>query len=101
MGQTPSQQKSRALRDATLNEKPSNITEIVLSDGVVAKCIIAKGKHVIKAQRLMDGDAEKMFPALISVCTSVNDKMVTMEELEEMSAGDYMKLMEHFSTVFQ
>jgi hypothetical protein len=101
MGQTPAAQKSQALKDATLKEKPSNITEFKLSTGSIAKCVTAKGKHVMKAQRLMDGDAEKMLPALISVCTSIDDKMVTIEELEEMEAGDFMTLMGHFSTAFQ
>lgn len=80
---------------------PSGNTEINLSDGRVATCITAKGKHVIKAQRLMDGDPGKMLPALIATCTSINDKMVTLEELEEMPAGDFMALMGHFGTAFQ
>lgn len=101
MGQTPASQKNKALKDATLNAKPSNITEFTLSNGDVAKCAVAKGKHVMKAQRLMDGDAEKMLPALISVCTSINDKMITMEELEEMEAKDFMTLMGHFGPAFQ
>lgn len=98
---TPKQQKTQALKDAILKEKKSGITEFTLSDGSVAKCIDAKGKHVMKAQRLMDGDPEKMLPALISVCSTINDRVPTLEELEEMPASDFMTLMGHFSTAFQ
>lgn len=101
MAQTPESQKSKALKDATLNAKPSNITEITLSDGSIAKCINPKGKHVLKAQRLMDGNADNMLPALISVCTSINDRMITIEELNEIEAKDFITLMTHFSPAFQ
>lgn len=98
---TPKEQKNAATKDAVLNEKPSNITEFELSDGKTARCINAKGKHVMKAQRLMGGDAEKMLPSLISVCTEIDGKMITLEELEEMPAGDFMTLMGHFAPAFQ
>lgn len=101
----PANLKKEALKAADslakkLPQKTEN-TEIILSDGRVAICINAKGKHVMKAQRLMDGDPEKMLPALIATCTSINDRIVTIEELAEMPASDFMALMGHFGTAFQ
>lgn len=91
---TPDEQKSAAT-------KQSDVTEITLSDSRIAVCRPAKGKDVMKAQRLMDGNAELMLPALISVCTTIDKQMLTIEEQEEMPAGDFMKIMGHFGTAFQ
>jgi len=99
---TVKEQRNAAGKDQVLNEKPSNIDEVELSNGVIAKCIRPKGKHVVEAQRLMDADPSKMMAALISVCTSVNDKKLTIEGvLNDMDAGDFFKLMAHFGPVFQ
>lgn len=94
MAQTPNEAKNKAV-------KQDGATEITLSNGKTAVCRPAKGKDVMKAQRLMDGDAEKMLPALISVCTTIDGQMLTIEEQEEMPAGDFMKVMGHFGTAFQ
>lgn len=98
----PTTPKKEAIKAANaVAAKSPNEAEIILSDGRVAKCLTAKGKHVMDAQRLMDGNAEKMLPALISVCTRINDRMLTIEELMEMPASDYMKLLGHYGVAFQ
>jgi len=56
---TPKAQQNAATKDPVLKEKPSNITEITLEDGRIAKCTRAKGYHVMSAQRLMGDAPEK------------------------------------------
>lgn len=98
---TPKAAENAAKKDPVLNEKQSNISEVKLSEGRIANCIKAKGKHVIEAQRLMDGKAELMMPALICVCTAIDGKKLLIEDFMEMPAEDCMTLMGHFGTAFQ
>jgi len=41
-----------------------------------------------------------MIPALISVCTSIDGRQPTMEEVLNYDAGDYLTLMGHYSKAF-
>lgn len=93
MAQTPNEQKNSAIK--------SKFDEVALSNGRIAKCEKPKGKHVMKAQRLMDGDPNLMMPALISVCMTIDGKQPAMEDLMEYDASDYFALMTHFGSAFQ
>lgn len=93
---SPDEQKNKATKDPVLNAKASNIVDVKLSNDVIAKCLIPKGKHVINVQGKLDGQAENMMPLLMCECTAINGKPLHIEDLKEMSAGDYLRLAEHF-----
>jgi len=71
---------------------------IYLMGGKVAHIKPFKGKHVMQAQRLIDGDSEKMVFALISMLTTIDDQPIVMEDMEEMPGADVFKLMAEFGT---
>lgn len=75
---------------------PEKTKKVTLPSGLVAECIAAKGKHVVKAQRLMDGNPDLMLTALISVCTRFEGKQLPMEEILEMDYLDYMVILGEF-----
>lgn len=77
--------------------KYTKVLELDLSgDGKKATkigIIDARGKHVIQAQRYMDGDEAKWFPALMHVVCRVDDAQQPIEFYEEMRMGPFMQLM--------
>ena len=97
--QTPDSKKRKSIQTAGAKEILP-VENITLPSGAVATCIRAKGKHVMEAQRLMDGDPEKMVPALMSICTTFEGKRLPMEDYFEMEARDFMALMGHYSPAF-
>lgn len=78
----------------------SSIRKTILSDGTEVTCYPAKGKHVRQAQRLMDGDETLMIPALISTCADFGGKKLTVEELDELPAKDFLTLMGEYTGSF-
>lgn len=55
--------------------------------------INAKGRHVIKAQNIMDGDSSKWFPALMHVVCRVDDQPQPLEYYEDLPMKGFMALM--------
>lgn len=100
MSQTPSESKNKASKDLELKAKQSQIKEIELPSGMKVKIIKAKGKHVVEAQRLMDGNSDLMLSALISVCTSIEGRKPTIEEVLEFDYMDYLFLLGEFQGGF-
>lgn len=99
---TPEEQKKAADRSSNvLGVKSAQLKTVDLPSGKQAHYVDAKGKHVREAQRLMDGDPDKMMFALISVCTAIDGRRLAIEDLDEMSAGDCMALMGVFGSAFQ
>jgi len=85
------------------NEKantPAKTKTVNLPSGKVAECITAKGKHVVEAQRLMNGDPDLMLTALITVCSTFEGKRLTIEEVLELDYLDYMSLLGEFQGGF-
>jgi hypothetical protein len=72
--------------------------EITLPSGKVATIGEFKGKHVMQAQRIADGDQGKMLFAMIALVVTIDGKGIVMEEMEEMEGRDCLKLMAEFST---
>lgn len=88
--QSPKGQEKKSIAE-------SQIPKVELSDGTIVTCHPAKGKHVRSAQRLMDGDETKMIPALIAICADFGGKKITIEELDEYPAKDFLKLMGEYA----
>lgn len=80
----------------TENTNTPMTREIVLKSGKVAVIQEFKGKHVMEAQRIADGESEKVMFALISLLTTIDGQPVLMEDLEEMPGSDVMTLMKEF-----
>lgn len=90
--------KPRTPSAAEKANTPLKAKEIELPSGAIATCIEAKGKHVVEAQRLMDQNPDLMMTALITVCSTINGKRPTMEEVLEMPYLDYMMLIGEFQS---
>ncbi len=65
--------------------------EIELSCGL-ARIMRFKGKHIRQATRDAEGDSGKMMFALIAATTTINDKSIIPEDLDEMDGEDVLKL---------
>lgn len=100
MAKTPKEAENQSKKDTVLNSKKTQIKEIQLPSGMKAKIIKAKGKHVVEAQRLMEGNPDLMLSALISVCTSIDGKKPTIEEVLDFDYMDYLALLGEFQGVF-
>lgn len=82
-------------------KKASNAPVIIdLPSGAKATKVDFKGKHVREAQRLADGDQSKALFAIIAVATLINDKRITIEEIDEMDGRDVIHLMAEYQGVF-
>ncbi len=94
---TPAASENASDKNTTpLNAKPSQLKTIELPSGIKATVMPAKGKHVVEAQRLMDGNPDLMLTALITVCTLIDNRKPTIEEVLEMDYLDYMFLLGEF-----
>lgn len=80
--------------------------EFELSDGRKVKILKSLGKHVMQAQARAGRESkakggkpadESFLPILISSRILIDGKQVPIEELENMSSGDYMTIMGPFS----
>ena len=97
---TPNQQKKASLKDAANTPEIQPVVELKLPSGLKAKCVRAKGKHVLEAQRIMGENPENMIVALISICTTIEGIKEPIEYYLEADAGDLMTLMGHFGPAF-
>jgi hypothetical protein len=73
------------------------IKEITLPSGKIAKLEEYKGKHIREASKIADGDQTKLMFALISLCATIDDQPILMEDLDEMNGRDVMMLMTEFN----
>ena len=71
--------------------------KITLPSGKIAEIAEFKGKHIREAQRIADGEADKIIFALISLLTTIDGYPVLIEDLDEMPGKDVMKLTAEFS----
>jgi hypothetical protein len=82
-------------------KKESVASEIIdLPSGAKATKIPFKGKHVMEAQRVADGDVSKGIFAIIVVATLIDGKRITIEDLYEMDGKDVIHLMAEYNDVF-
>lgn len=70
---------------------------IALPSGKKAEIKDFKGKHIRDAQRIADGDVSKFIFAMIAVTTTIDNKPIVMEDLDEMDGRDVLKLQAEFS----
>lgn len=87
---SPAEQKNKSIA--------KNIID--LPSGAKAEMLPFKGKHVREAQRLSDGDETKVVFALIAVCTLIDEKKVTIEELDDIDGRDLLRLMAEYNGLF-
>lgn len=66
---------------------------ITLPSGKTAFVIRRKGRHTVAAQRLMDGNQEMYFPALMHMLVTFDGKQLPMEDFLEMDGEDFDELM--------
>lgn len=77
-----------------------NVKTITLPSGKTAKIRTnLTGKDGIRAQRISGTDMEKFLPAIISICTLIDDAPIVYEDLEEMPLKDYFELMKEVAEV--
>lgn len=83
----------------------SNETRTVATDGTVTLVLPSgktatmkpyKGKHIRQAQKAAGSDETKLVYAIIAITTEIDGKPVVMEDLDEMSGPDVLKLMGEF-----
>ena len=78
---------------------------VKLSDGRIAKIAKAKGKHVMRVQKLVASldkreSAEEMyFPMLFSLLVIVDDKFLSPEDFADMSMKDYNAILVEFTGI--
>jgi len=93
--------KASAGNSPSAQEKSSmpNKTE-VLPSGAVAEYLPFKGKNVMAAQRLANGDQSLVLPALMSSATLYNGQPFVMEDVSEMDGRDVLHLMAYYQGLF-
>lgn len=74
------------------------VKEFELPSGKKATMTRFKGADVIRAQRMADGDSERITFAMIATCTLIDGQPIVMEDLEEMDGFDVMSLMGEFTS---
>jgi len=70
-----------------------------LSDGRSCKVIALKGRDMVQAQRVADGDQAKIMFALTAMATTIDEKQIVVEELEDMSLSDALKIQNAFGEI--
>ena len=85
------------------NEQTENLTvaadgtvTLVLPSGKTAIMKPYKGKQIRQAQKAAGGDETKLVYAIIALTTEIEGKPIVMEDLDEMSGPDVLKLMGQF-----
>jgi hypothetical protein len=73
---------------------------ITLPSGKTAVISDFKGKHIRKAQQIGAGDSGKMMFALIAEIVTIDGNGIVMEDLDEMSGPDVLKLMTELDVNF-
>lgn len=64
-----------------------------LPSGKIAEIKPGKGRDVVAATRVADGDASMMMPALMAQLVRIDGQSLPMEDFLDLPAGDFMKLM--------
>lgn len=72
--------------------------EVKLSDGRTAKIKMGRGYDIIKATKIMESP-EEMPAVLASLLTEIDGKSVQVEEIKELSIGDFTMIMEAFNKI--
>lgn len=85
-----------AVVDAAVVE-PGVLRKTTLSTGAVARFHRRKGRVLKAAQRKAGGDASAMAAALLSEVITVDDKLMAMEDIEDLDLFDLLKLQGIFS----
>jgi hypothetical protein len=75
------------------------VKEITLPSGKTAQIFKAKGYHIQKVMRIIDGSQDKFISAYMAVCCTIDNQNIVMEDLEEMDGSDYLQLMGDFSEI--
>lgn len=77
-----------------LGKPDANVkSNLTLPSGANAVIYRGKGKHVRRAQDLMDGNPSLYHNALFHLLCFINGKRLTMEDFDEMDMDDYNELM--------
>ena len=73
---------------------------VITNDGkdLTVGFIDARGKHIVKAQRLMDGEEDRYYPALMHVVCRVDDKMQPIEFYEDLQMHAFSAIMIRLNT---
>jgi hypothetical protein len=88
-----------AANAAGVTTTENGLQTVQLSKGV-ATISDFKGKHIMEATKVAEGDAGKMIFALIAITTTIDGKKIVMEDLLEMNGKDVLKLQAAFSVNF-
>lgn len=71
---------------------------IALPSGKTAQVIDFKGRHIREAQKVAGTETEKYLFALIAATTTIDEKPVVMEDVDEMDGFDVLELMKAFGS---
>lgn len=71
---------------------------INLPSGKVAQVTDFKGRHIREAQKVAGTETEKYLFALIAATTTIDDKPIVMEDLDNMEGFDVLELMKAFGS---
>lgn len=87
------------LTPPTIKDEQGNKT-VTLPSGKIAVISSFKGKHIREAQKIANGEADKLLFAIIALSVIIDGKPVLLEELDEMDGMDVMTLYGQFGTNF-
>lgn len=73
--------------------------ELTLSTGALCKVVALKGRDMVQAQRVADGDQAKIMFALTAIATTINGQQIVVEELEDMPLSDALKIQQAFGEI--
>ena len=68
------------------------------SEKITVGFIDARGKHITKAQRLMGGEEDKYYPALMHVVCRVNGSIMPIEYYEDLRMHPFSAIMVRLNT---
>lgn len=71
---------------------------ITLPSGKTAEVKDFKGKHIREAQKVAGTETEKYLFALIAATTTIDEKSIVMEDLDDMEGFDVLELMKAFGS---
>ncbi len=74
------------------------VKEFNLPSGKKASIQKFKGLDVLRAQRMADGDSDKVMFAMIATSVLIDGNPIVMEDLEEMDGFDVVRLMGEFNS---
>ena len=68
------------------------------SEKITVGFIDARGRHIVKAQKLMDGEEERYYPALMHVVCRVNGSIMPIEYYEDLRMHAFSAIMVRLNT---